>query len=216
MNTLQYIVDKYKLIISRNVPIEIPNMDRVDLAELFNELGFTKGAEIGVLRGAYAKVLCQKNPNMRLFCVDPYLAYEGFLPGPQNQKEQDDIFNECKKVVAPYNHEFVRKTSVDAAKDFEDGSLDFIYLDANHRFEHVVNDLVAWVPKVRVGGVVSGHDFHRMSASTDAKNNPVHIPPALYGYTASNRISPWFVIGQKHCPVGDKRDKYRSWMWVKI
>jgi len=214
MNTLQYITDKYKLSIGRNMPVEIPNTDRVDLAELFNELGFTVGAEIGVLRGAYSKVLCEKNPNMKLYCVDPYLAYEGFLPGEPNQAEQDDIFEECKGVLSPYNCEFIRKMSVDASKDFEKGSLDFIYLDANHRFEHVVNDLVAWIPKVRPGGIISGHDFHRMSERTDLKNNPVHIPPALFGYTSAYRIHPWFVIGQKYAPVGDKRDRYRSWMWV--
>jgi hypothetical protein len=117
--------------------------------------------------------------------------------------------------MSPYNHEFVRKTSIEAAKDFEDESLDFMYLDANHRFEHVVNDLVAWVPKIRSGGIVSGHDYHRMRASTDAKNNPVHIPPALQGYTLSYRISPWFVIGEGAVKPGEKRDKYRSWMWVK-
>jgi hypothetical protein len=215
MNTLQYIIDKYQLRLSKALPVEIPNVDRVCLAEWFAELNFKVGAEVGVLRGAYAKILCEKNPNMKLFCIDPYLAYEGFLPGEPNQAEQDQIFAECQKVMSPYNCEFIRKMSLDAAKDFPDGSLDFVYIDANHRFEYVVNDLATWSKKVRPGGIVSGHDFHRMSLSTDLKNNPQHTLPALMGYTAAKGIRPWFVIGQKNAPPGDRRDRYRSWMWVK-
>jgi len=215
LNTLQYVIEKYQLRIGRHSPVEIPNMIRENLAELFGELGFTVGAEIGVLYGAFSKQICQKNPNLKLYCIDPYLAYDGFIPGPLDQKAQDDIYEACRETMAPYNHEFIRKTSVEAAKDFKDESLDFFYLDANHRFEHVVADLATWIPKVRSGGIISGHDLHRMSLSTDTKNNPVHVLPALYGYTDAYRIHPWFAIGERFIQPGGRRDKYRSWMWVK-
>ena len=50
-------------------PIEIPNSNRETLAWLFNQLGFTVGAEIGTERGLYAQVLLDKNPNLQLFCA---------------------------------------------------------------------------------------------------------------------------------------------------
>lgn len=48
-------------------PIEIPGVDRNDLATLFCELGFKEGAEIGVEQGAYSEVLLTHNPGSRLY-----------------------------------------------------------------------------------------------------------------------------------------------------
>jgi len=55
---------------------------------------------------------------------------------------------------------FHRTTSVGAAHSFDDGSLDVVYIDADHKWWSVVQDLAAWWPKVRPGGVMLGHDFH--------------------------------------------------------
>jgi hypothetical protein len=49
--------------------------------------------------------------------------------------------------------------SAEAATMFENGSLDFVYLDADHCFESVWQDLSVWYPKVRIGGILAGHDF---------------------------------------------------------
>ena len=49
--------------------------------------------------------------------------------------------------------------SVEAASLFENGSFDFVYLDADHSFESVWQDLSVWYPKIRIGGILAGHDF---------------------------------------------------------
>ncbi len=49
--------------------------------------------------------------------------------------------------------------SVEAAGTFHDGSLSFVFIDADHRWDAVVKDLEAWKPKVRPGGVFAGHDY---------------------------------------------------------
>ncbi len=49
--------------------------------------------------------------------------------------------------------------SVSAAAIFGDGSVDFVFLDANHAYESVSNDLRAWWPKIRPGGTLAGHDY---------------------------------------------------------
>jgi len=53
----------------------------------------------------------------------------------------------------------IRKLSVDAAKDIPDLSLDWAWIDGNHMYHAVVEDLATWWPKVKVGGVFSGHDY---------------------------------------------------------
>ena len=55
--------------------------------------------------------------------------------------------------------EFVHAASVDAAKRFADKSVDFVFIDADHSAKAVYEDLQAWVPKVRPGGVLAGHDY---------------------------------------------------------
>ena len=52
-----------------------------------------------------------------------------------------------------------RRLSADAAADVEDGSLDFVFIDACHSFEAVVEDLAAWWPKLKPGGLMAGHDY---------------------------------------------------------
>ena len=52
-------------------------------------------------------------------------------------------------------------TSKEAAKKFESKSLDLVFIDANHTYEAVKEDIALWLPKVRLGGVICGHDYHR-------------------------------------------------------
>jgi len=56
--------------------------------------------------------------------------------------------------------ETLRLSSLDAAKQFADRSCDFVFIDASHEYEDVLDDLRAWYPKVKSGGVFAGHDYH--------------------------------------------------------
>jgi predicted O-methyltransferase YrrM len=49
--------------------------------------------------------------------------------------------------------------SFDRANDFEDGSIDFVFLDANHSYEFISKDIAAWLPKIKKGGILAGHDY---------------------------------------------------------
>jgi hypothetical protein len=63
--------------------------------------------------------------------------------------------------IAPLAHVIkpIRMTSVDAAKLYEDNSLDVVFIDAGHTYEAVKSDVAAWLPKVKVGGILAGHDY---------------------------------------------------------
>lgn len=58
------------------------------------------------------------------------------------------------------NIEKIKKSSEKASKDFDDESLDFVYIDASHKYKDVKNDIKSWLPKVRKGGWIGGHDRH--------------------------------------------------------
>lgn len=81
------------------------------------------------------------------------------------KKDEDLINNRLYEVflqnIEPLK-EFInpiRSTSVDASLHYKDNSIDFIFLDASHTTEDVSNDIKAWIPKLRLGGVLAGDDF---------------------------------------------------------
>lgn len=53
----------------------------------------------------------------------------------------------------------VRKDSSEAAKLYQDKSLEFVFIDADHTYEGVKKDIIAWLPKVKSGGILAGHDY---------------------------------------------------------
>lgn len=218
MNTLDYIVKKYKLDINARSPIEIPNIGRGNLPGLFKELGFKTGAEIGVFRGDFSEELCQANPDLKLYCVDPWIAYKGYeIFGTAHEQS----YLETQKRMSKYDCTIIRKFSMDAVKDFKDESLDFVYIDANHNFQSVVNDLCEWSKKVKAGGIISGHDFnyvkdkHKIGSSSIPPHSAFHVVEAVVGYTQAYVIRPWFLLGKRWTKAGEYRDKRRSFMWVR-
>ncbi|HEX6712899.1 MAG TPA: class I SAM-dependent methyltransferase [Thermoleophilaceae bacterium] len=138
---------------------------RDELPELLNRRGLTRtGAEIGVKAGKFSAWLLTEWKGSRLISIDPWLedapdAYVDTANVPQDQHER--FYEETKARLAPFGKrsEIWRLTSVDAAAQVADGSLDFAYIDARHDYESVLEDLEAWFPKVRAGGIFAGHDY---------------------------------------------------------
>ena len=208
MNALDYIANKYRLDLTARSPIEISNIGRDDLARLFAELGYTRGAEIGVEQGLYSEILCKANPKLHLYCIDAWTAYSGYREYV-TQAKIDQFYAISRERLSAYNCELIGKFSIDAVNDFKDGSLDFVFIDGNHTFMHVVQDITLWSRKVRAGGIVSGHDYIRR------RPTQTHVVEAVNGYTSSYSIHPWFLLGTRAKTLGQVRDKARSWMWVK-
>lgn len=155
--------------------------NRSHLAELFGELKFNIGAEIGVRRGRYSRHLCHCNPDLTLFCIDPWMAYDT----KYTQRIQDNIYKSALEILKGYNVKIVRKTSMEALADFADGSLDFVYIDGNHHFDFVCPDIISWSYKVRHGGIVAVHDFYGGEAG---------VQKAVEAYVHSHDIRPWYMI----------------------
>lgn len=211
MDSLEYIYTMYDLPRhQRQMPIEIPNTNRESLATLFYALQFMCGAEIGVERGVYSEILCRGNPGVRLACVDSWKAYRGYRDHVDQQK-LDRFYAETQERLKPFPRtSVVRKFSVDAARDVADESLDFVYIDAAHDLCSAVTDIHTWSRKVRVGGIVAGHDYLKCDLPS-----LMHVPQAVHAWTDAYQIKPWFVLGRSAKVPGELRDDGRSWFYVK-
>lgn len=214
VDTFDYIIKKYNIEVGRQYIIQLPIIGAVGLADLFAELGFKNiGVEIGTDQGEYAEVLAKANPDLILICVDPWKA-TAYEPGQQpesgeNQEFFDRRYEETQKRLAPYNHIGIRReTSMEAVKDFKDNSLDFVYIDGNHDFLNVAQDIHYWTKKVRPGGIVAGHDYVRYPSR---KFN--HVQKVVNAYTQAYHHLPVFLVTPTD--KGLKRDRYRSWFFVK-
>lgn len=202
MNNLNYIINKYTVDTGAAAPIFIPNTTRVELAKLFDELGFKIGAEVGVERGIFSEQLCQSNPDVKLFCIDAWKIYDE-CPEYDNQDRLNQYYDEVKTRLAPYNCKFIKKSSQDAVRDFSPESLDFVYIDANHSFDFVMSEIIEWSKIVKPGGIVSGHDYQVGNVSHTIKYGVIE---AVNAYANAHQIKPWFVLNG---------DRSRSWFWVK-
>lgn len=194
------------------MPIEIPDFGRDQLASLFSELGFTSGAEIGVEQGEYSEVLLSKNPKLFLYLIDSWKAYRGYRDHTRQEK-LDKFYQTTQQRLNPYLNriKIFKGFSMDVVEGFNDNSLDFVYIDANHDFLHVAEDIHYWSKKVRPGGIVAGHDY--VKRKNEAAH--VHVRQVLNGYTDAYNIRPWFVLGREEKVEGEIRDMPRSWMFVK-
>jgi len=199
MNTLDFILDKFQV---RNVksPIYLQCSRWGTLTRLFRELKFTVGAEIGVERGRFSKIICMVNPQLKLYGVDAWQMYEGYREHV-SQERLDEFYIETKNRLKPFNCQLIKDWSMGAVRRFDDEALDFVFIDSNHDYKYVKEDIGEWSKKVRKGGIVSGHDYV----------NGLHgitygVKQAVNEWVKKNKISPLFILKKDGCP---------TWMYVK-
>jgi hypothetical protein len=75
-----------------------------------------------------------------------------------NGEDAKDVFLNNMKPVENYFN-FMRKDSIEASKEYEDQSMDFVFLDGNRTYEYILEEIGAWLPKVKPGGFIGGDDF---------------------------------------------------------
>jgi predicted O-methyltransferase YrrM len=133
----------------------------------------TIGVEIGCLYGDSAKVILGCSPYINLTSIDPFIpdSMEESLIGSEEislEKNKEDIKAGRFKIIKDYSWNVVEK--------FEDNSLDFVFIDGDHRFDSVFKDYNDWVPKVKKNGLLFIHD-----ARMYRPNNPTkyHVGPSL-------------------------------------
>lgn len=140
---------------SAHIAIMLKN--RIELAKYFNALGFRYGAEIGACFGRYSEILCQNMPGLKLIAVDNWNTRRNAKREAAANGTGEEI---TRARLAPYHAVVMKASSMDALRFVEDESLDFVFIDAAHDYKSVAEDIRGWSKKVRIGGIVSGHDYY--------------------------------------------------------
>jgi len=127
------------------------------------------GVEVGVWAGEFSERILRIVQPRFLHLVDQWKQVPGHPSrrwGGNGNTSQAKIEQAYKSATVRLHAEtragrvvIHRNPSVDAAKEFPDGSVDFVYLDADHRYHAVLADLSAWWPKVKAGGALAGDDY---------------------------------------------------------
>lgn len=140
--------------------------------------------EIGTHRGEFASVLLTNWQGAKLFCVDHYQDYDQSSVLPDRGASRKDDYHTAKNVLRPFENRvtFLRSASPGVAADFLDETLDFVYIDGDHRADAVLQDLRAWTPKVRTGGIVAGHDFISPGEENTGQNWGPNVQKALAAF----------------------------------
>jgi len=161
-----------------------PVKSKYELLKYFNELGFKKGAEIGVAGGVFSEAMCQAMPDLELWCIDIWRPYHGNR-WSGSYARNDGNFKAATERLAKYNTHIMKEMSMEAVKKFKYFSLDFVFIDANHAFDYVMQDLIEWTKRVKIGGVVSGDDYY---AFKKGHQNYAGVVEAVNDYTKAHGI----------------------------
>jgi len=119
------------------------------------------GAEIGVYDGINALHYFKELNIESVFLIDPYAEYENYYPekiGLKKLKEMEAIAH-LRLSSFRRKIKWIKEKSVVAAEYIADESLDFVYIDGNHSYDSVVEDILLYYHKIKKGGMLSGHDY---------------------------------------------------------
>ena len=123
------------------------------------------GIEIGVNLGEYSELMLKNGEFKKFYAVDSWTKEtpDIFFENGSNYvvPNNEEIYNKAKERLNKYSDrvQIIRSNSVDASSLFEDEYFDFIYLDADHSLEGIRDDIKYWYPKLKKGGIFSGHDY---------------------------------------------------------
>lgn len=156
--------------------------------------GYRVFVEIGVWRGNSISYLANKlrDKDVMLFAVDL------FEDTPQ-YKDNPELMEDVKVISQLYNEQLIetntrhmisdiKEDSTKAADRFLNNSIDFVFLDANHDYDWIKNDILAWLPKVRKGGIIAGHDATR----TEVQRVLKHVFKKMVGVDSKSSV--WYKI----------------------
>ena len=218
MTSIKYIKTKFDIKDNDPKPYVLKGVERKELYQLFAELGYTTGCEIGLSKGKNAQTMFEYIPNLKLYGVDPYKEHpQSSYKATTLSRNWDDNYQErikrqAQDRIQDKNAIIIEKFSEDAVKDIPDNSLDFVYIDADHSYDFVMQDMIIWGRKVRKGGIVSGHDYYYDKNKTSRR---AKVTQAVDDYTRVHGIE-FYITSEDHDTFLNKNDFYPSLFWVKL
>lgn len=125
------------------------------------------GAEIGVWKGEFSELVLSHRNLSRYYLIDPWefqpehkkTWYGGLVA--KSQSNMNDVMNVAKSRLERFdNTVFLRQFSSDASNSIDDLELDWVYIDGNHHYEYVLEDLKIYYKKVKTGGYLICDDYN--------------------------------------------------------
>ena len=133
------------------------------IEKLIRDNNFKIVVELGVFDGKNLFYLAKKFPNTQFIGIDlwKYFPSNRINRLPLNsQEEWDNLYASLVKQSEELNNlKLIRGYSSNESKSFQDGSVDFVFIDANHDYQFVKDDILAWLPKISKNGLIGGHDY---------------------------------------------------------
>jgi beta-1,4-mannosyl-glycoprotein beta-1,4-N-acetylglucosaminyltransferase len=160
-------------------------LDRFELTKmLISNINNGKFVEIGCDRGLFSKHILTVNKTATLYSIDPYISYNDYNDAINNVTG-DNLYN---KVNTELTQEFggrvklIREFS-NKANNLVPDNLDFIYIDGNHQYSYVYEDLCIWWEKLSPNGIIVGDDAVDIDESQRNTNGNIFIEwcPGSYG-----------------------------------
>lgn len=150
--------------------------NREKFPNLLNALNLrNKGVELGAFKGEFSRTILNRWMGT-LYMVDVWRELDKKEYDDQSNHEfHTDAYLAAMNNVKPFSERahMLRCRGNVAAELFRDSSLDFVYIDANHTYESVVEDITTWYPKIKSGGVLAGHDYLKLEFPAGEKNIPL-------------------------------------------
>lgn len=175
-----------------------------------------KCAEVGVQRGVFSQRIVDIVQPKELYLIDCWKAQdvqEGDVkPYLDAHYQKLQLYIAVQRFAREIKSGVVRplvKESLEAVELFEDGYLDFVYIDALHNEEPCYQDISAWAPKVKSGGIVAGHDYHSIGGW-----GPCGVPAAVDRYALENSLQVMFVDDRPY-RVHHKVWASKTWWFAK-
>lgn len=138
---------------------------RLEIPALLNARGLVgTAAEVGVKVANHSDAVLAGWRGAKLISIDPWRGAdldEYVDRANVAQERHDEFYAHASARLAKYGSrsEIWRMTSLEGARRMEDASLDYLFIDARHDYDSVMEDLEAWIGKVRPGGIFAGHDY---------------------------------------------------------
>jgi len=150
--------------------------------------------EIGTFEGENAANILKELNVEKLYIIDPYKSYAEFgTRDPETEEKLPLAYYRAKKRLNKYKDKIVllKKKSDESVNDIP--KADFVYIDGNHAYEFVKNDIKNYFPKVKDGGILAGHDITNVKFNKD-------IVKAVMEFCMKRKIVPfvsrtdwWFI-----------------------
>lgn len=161
-------------------------------------------AEIGVYKAVSSIAMLSTLDIKKFYAIDLWRPYQEYLDKEKSVttndlkiNDGDEVFKETQAKLLKFSSaEIIRNGSVNAASSIKDSSLDFCFIDANHEYRYVIDDINAYLPKMKKGAIFAGHDYHSKEVRDAVRDSLGKKGYQIFteGYHFTGYPTCWYVI----------------------